>query len=270
MDTEEILDQQNESQEVSDQSTDQEHLNTNEQSDEAEQQEVANEAEAPAEQQDEPELSNRQQKRVEQIENQAKEYKLSKILDRIDNSKRRPESSQSADQLNYRDEIDAPDDLYDRLEKDRNQYGEERYTSGQQAALQQMQTMEWRTNIKLDLPLVKEKLDKLDPEDAAAIDREYLLYSGFDPATGAVRNPDIPYAGFVEAQIERAERLASNLQVKSQKNIAQQAANQGVRPDGGGRQGFQVTQPGDISKLSDKEFEKYRKDIYKQLGTSLN
>lgn len=266
MDTEEILDQQNESQEESDQSTDQEQLN-NEPVDQPDADAPAEEVEEP---QDDPELSPRQQKRVEQIENQAKEYKLNKILDRVQNiNPRQSTEKQDISQLNYRDEIDAPDELYDKLEQDRNQYADQRYSAGKEEAMQQLQAMEWRTNIKLDLPLVKEKLDKLDPEDAAAIDREYLLYSGFNRKTGVVANPGIPYADFVEAQIERAERLAANMQVQSSKNIAQQAANQGVRPDGGGRQGFTLTNPGDISKLSDKEFAKYRKDIYKQLGTSL-
>lgn len=270
----ENLDQTQESQEQLDQSTSEEQLN-NEQSPEAEAEAPEQEAEVEADadaQQDEPELSPRQQKRVEQIENQAKEYKLNKILDRVQGVNQRPEQRQQQEpsSINYRDEIDAPDELYNKLEKDRSTYGDERYSEGQRVAAEQLQALEWKTNIKLDLPLVKDKLEKLDPEDSAAIDREYLMYSGFDEKSGTVRNPGISYADFVDAQIERAERLAANLQARAQVNIAKQAANQGVRPDGGSRQGVTITNPGDIAKLSDKEFEKYRKDIYKQLGASLN
>lgn len=216
---------------------------------------------------EQPELTPRQQKRVDQIEEQAKEHKFNKILDRIQNA--RPASRQQPsvnDALNYREAIDAPDEVYDSLEQDRTQYGKQEREQGYSEGLKTAEAIEFRTNLKLDLPLVKEKLDKLDPADAEAIDRTYLQMVGYDPSTGYVQRNDIGYADFVEAQIEMAERLAANLHASSQKNIAKQAANTGVRPDGATRQGIRIESPGDIAKLTPEQFEKNREAIYKQLG----
>lgn len=237
-----VEDQEQESEEVSDESTDQEeHLN------------------------EEEDLSPRQQKRVDQIENQAKEYKFNKILDRIYESKGQP-SGEEDKAINYRDVIEAPDEVYDVLERDREYVRNQTATESRK----DMQAMEWRTNIKLDLPLIKDRLDKLDPSDAQAIDREYLLFSGFDPKTGRVERSDIGYADFVEARIEQAERLAANMNLRSTKNIAKQAAQTGVRPDGNTRTGIKIQNPGDIANMSAEEFEKNRAAIYKQAGIPYN
>lgn len=213
---------------------------------------------------EEADLSPRQQKRVEQLEKKAEELKLNKILDRIQGVKQ-PQRREQSDPLNYRDAIEAPDEVYDTLDNDRRNYGDQRYNEG----LEVVKAMEFRTNIKLDLPLVREKLDKLDPADAAAIDREYLLYTGYDAQTGIVKNPDIGYADFVEAQIERAERLATNMHLKSQQNIAKQAAQTGVRPDGGGRQGIKIESAADIANMTPEQFAKNREAVYKAAGLTL-
>lgn len=258
MDEQAVSQTQDDTQEQLDQSASQEHLNEEQVvEDSAETEEESTEEETTEE--DQPDLSPRQQKRVDQIEEKAKELKLNKILDRIQSA---PRSNQPNEALDYRSAIEADDAVYQTLEQDRASYGDARYNEG----LELVKAMEFRTNIKLDLPLVKDKLDKLDPADAEAIDKEYLMYTGYDPETGFVKNPEIGYADFVEAQIERAERLASNLHVASQKNIAKQAAKTGVRPDGGSRSGIKITNPGDISKLTPEQFEKNREAIYKQLG----
>jgi hypothetical protein len=111
-------------------------------------------------------------------------------------------------------------------------------------------------------------LDKLDPADAQALDREYLMISGFDPKSQRVARPDISYADFIEGRIEQAERLAANMHINSQKNIAKQAANTGVRPDGGSRPALKIQNAGDIANMSAEDFEKNRDAIYKQLGLS--
>lgn len=256
MDEEAVSQTQDDTLEQLDQSASEEHLNEEQEVEESEEPEQESTDE---EKEEEPDLSPRQQKRVDQIEEKAKELKLNKILDRIQSA---PKPNQRNEALDYRSAIEADDAVYQTLEQDRTQYGDARYNEG----LELVKAMEFRTNIKLDLPLVKDKLDKLDPADAEAIDKEYLMYTGYDPETGFVKNPEIGYADFVEAQIERAERLASNLHVASQKNIAKQAAKTGVRPDGGSRSGIKIQNPGDISKLTPEQFEKNREAIYKQLG----
>lgn len=213
---------------------------------------------------DNSELSPRQQKRLEQVEKKAEELKLNKILDRIQQGKRPASKREEVEAMDYRQTIDAPDEVYNSLSKDREQYGERRYSEG----LEQAKAIEFRTNLKLDLPLVKDKLDRLDAVDAELLDREYLKLVGFDPKTGFVVNSEIGYADYIEARVEQAERLAARLNVQSQKNIAKQAAQTGIRPDGGAHKGLQIKNPGDIASMSADDFEKNRATIYKQAGLS--
>lgn len=210
------------------------------------------------------ELSPRQQKRVEQIENEAKEYKLNKILDRIQTSQTQPRTKSGFNPMDYREAMDAPDEVYEKLENDRRASAEASYNEGLRTA----EAIEWRTNIKIDLPIVKEVLDRLDPEDAAAIDREYLLYSQYDPETGYVANSGISYADFVTARVEQVERIAKNLQVKSQKNIAKQAAQTGIRPDGGSNKP-KFDSPDDIAKLTPEQYRKHKTAIDAKINSIL-
>lgn len=237
-----------------------EHLDNNEGSE----QEEAEHQESPDE--DSGSLSPRQQKRVDQIEEKAKEAKFNKILDRIENAKYNKDvEAEKKALLDYKKTLDADENVYEQLENDRREASEQGYSRG----LQQAQSLEWKTNLRMDLPLVKEKLDKLDPVDAEAIDKEYLFYSGFDPNTGTVRNPNISYAEFVEARVEQATRLAERLAVQSQRNIAQQAANTGVRPTGGtANRGVNITSAEDIAKMTPEEWEKHRDAVLKQVGIS--
>ena len=224
---------------------------------EEESQEQSQEESEESEETTEP-LSRRQEKRVEQVEAQAKEYKLNKILDRVQAVKQ----SQPKKPLDYKDVMNAPDELVGRLDKDRQDYGDQKYNEG----LERVKLSEWKTNIRLDLPIVKEQMDKLDTEDARAIDREYLIYSGFDPETNTVRNSDISYADFVSGRIEQAKRLAQSLAVKSQKNITKQAAQTGIRPDGGAVRSKTITSPEDIANIDQADWDKNRDAYLKQLG----
>lgn len=216
------------------------------------------------------ELSPRQQKRVEQLEKKAEELKLTKILDRIQQTKQ-PVQRDERQPMDYREAIDAPDEVYNSLDQDRRSYGDQRYSEG----LEQAKAMEFKMNIRLDLPLVKDKLDRLDPVDAEIIDREYLEFVGYragNPERGipdTVRNPDIGYADFVDARIQHAERLAASMALKSQKNIAKQAAQTGIRPDGGAHKGLQISSPQDIANMSSEDFEKNKAAIYKAAGLKL-
>lgn len=230
------------------------------------------EAEEP-EQEPVEELSPRQQKRVEQVEEQAKEYKLNKILDRIQQSKKpapKKEEVLPSQGMDYRQEIDAPEDVYERLEQDRQQYAESIRTQAQSDFQAQVASSQWQTNIRIDLPLVKEKLDMLDPQDAQAIDREYLYYSGYDETTGTVTNPNISYADFVEARIEQAQNLARRMNIKSQENIAKQASHTGIRPSGStGRGSTKVDSPMDIANMTPEQVEKNSKAIDAKINSIL-
>jgi len=201
------------------------------------------------------ELSPRQQKRVEQLT----KSKLDSILDRVTQGKAQASTYKP---LDYKETIEADEEVINQLSKDREQYA----TSLQEQTNERITTELWKRDIKTDLALVKDKLDKLDPSDARAIDKEYLLYSGYDQERGRVANPTISYAEFVEAQIERAERLASNLNIRTQQNVAKQAAQTGLRPTGGASKATKISSADDIANISDADWEKNRDSYLKQMG----
>lgn len=176
-------------------------------------------------------LSRRAKKRIGQL-------KIQELLaKRKEASPRREETkTPEVEPLDYRTALDADPEVIERLEQDRRSVADNRYEQGVLTAAKLAEeraiASEFRTNIKLDYALVKDKLDKLDPVDVNALDVEYLQLAGYDTETGLVANPNIGYADYVEARIEQAKRLASKLTEQTTRNIAKQAAQTGLRPDG--------------------------------------
>lgn len=239
--------------EVVEESTSDENLNNENQ--EVEEADGTTEETQDTEEETTEELSPRQQKRVEQLT----KSKLDSILDRVTQGKAQAPTYKP---LDYKETIDADEQVITQLSNDREQYA----TDLQRQTDERLTTELWRRDIKSDLALVKDRMDKLDPSDARAIDREYLLYSGYDQERGRVANPNIGYADFVEAQIERAERLASNLNIKTQQNVAKQAAQTGLRPTGGASKATKISSADDIANISDADWEKNRDSYLKQMG----
>jgi hypothetical protein len=166
------------------------------------------------------------------------------------------------DILDYKNELDADPEVISRLEEDRQKAGDARYNEGlaqaEQMSRQQTLSSEFRTSIKMDYPLVKEQLEKLDQEDVRELDLEYLRMNKYDAETGIVHDPvGIGYADFIKASVERAERLAERLNEQTVKNITRQASQTGLRPDGSSAKALNLNkQPGD---MSDEELDMYLK-----------
>lgn len=155
------------------------------------------------------------------------QYRIQQLLAKYGNPA--SQNRQTANNgLDYRQTLDADPEVIRQLEADRQRVAEAEYIRG----TEEVKASEFRTNVRLDYPLVKDKLSKLDPVDVEALDKEYLYTVGFNPQTGSVQNTNIGYAEFIEARIEQAERLASRMNVETAKNIARQTAATGLRPDG--------------------------------------
>ncbi len=151
-----------------------------------------------------------------------------KLLEKYGPPQERPTQQPRNEALDYGQALDADPAVIKQLEADRRRAEENSYNEG----LRKAEAIEFKTNIRLDLPLVAEKMQKLDPRDAKALDDEYLYITGFDPQTGYVTNPNIGYAEFIEARIEMAERMGTSMSNETAKNVAKQAATTGLRPDG--------------------------------------
>lgn len=160
-----------------------------------------------------------------------------------------PSQFKREDALDYQTALDADPEVIKQLEDDRQREGQAQYNRG----LQDLQYTQFYNNIRFDLPLVSEKLSKLDPMDAKSIDDEYLAITGADPNKGYVRNPDIGYAEFVEARLEQAERLAHSMNAQTVKNVAKQSAQTGLRPDGSSAKRLNLNQAPE--NMSDEELD---------------
>lgn len=137
--------------------------------------------------------------------------------------------------LNYRESLNADDEVINQLENDRRNYGKSLYDEG----LRQAQSMQFHTRLDIDAPKVEAKYpqldktsDKFDPAVADAINTQYLYLTGYDAKTDTAANPNIRYSDYVEATMELIERAAGRKVAQSSKNIAKQTAVTGLRPDG--------------------------------------
>lgn len=140
------------------------------------------------------------------------------------------------DALDYATALDADPEVIRQLEADRQAASDTSYNAG----LEQNKSILFHTRLEIDAPRVEGKYKFLDPTDkenfdpvrANAMNQLYLNASGYDADSDTVLNPNIRYAEFVEAQMEFAEALLADKQIKTTKNIVKQTAQTGLRPDG--------------------------------------
>lgn len=196
-----------------------------EESEEQEEEEEKEEPEAPEKgEEEQPQPSRREQLRI------------SKLLEKYGSPEapKVPEKKPST-ALNYEEELEVDPETRKVLEDDREKYADQRYQEG----LEQAKSIQFTTRLELDAPKVEAKYTFLDPssEDfnphtAEAMNNKYLSFVGFDPNTGRVRDANIRYADFVEAEMEFANAVAERQIQESTKRVVKQAAQTSLRPDG--------------------------------------
>lgn len=180
---------------------------------------------------------------------------ITKMRERGQDTAERPEPPKPKN-LDYRTALDADDDVISQLEADRSTYGRNMYDEG----LRQAQSMQFHTRLEIDAPRVEEKypfLDKsskeFDPDYAHAMNTKYLQFVGYDSESNSVQHPNVRYKDFVEAEIEFAERLAARRVEVSKRNVAQQAATTGLRPDGSSAKRLNLNK--DPGQMTDEELD---------------
>jgi hypothetical protein len=143
--------------------------------------------------------------------------------------------SKRQDALDYQQALDADPEVIQQLEADRQAEGQAQYNLG----LEQAKTIEWRTSLKIDAPVIESKYPVLNPQSeefhpavADAVNNWYLGMSGYNPETGTVANSSIGYAEFVEGFMELVQETAGQKNAQTVRNVAKQAATTGLRPDG--------------------------------------
>lgn len=195
---------------------------------------------------DEPEekpVSRRESLRIQQVIERAKQGAYG--------PKPEPKSSSG---LNYSTELEADAETLKRLEDDRKAYGKSLYEEG----LRRADSLQFRTRLEIDAPRVEAKYPQLDksspdfhPSLANALNTMYLSAVGYDEKNDTVQNANVRYADYIESMMELADEIAGQKTAKTQKNIARQAANTGLRPDGSSSKRMNLNQSPE--KMTDDE-----------------
>lgn len=191
--------------------------------------EAEEEPETPAEPEPEP-----QEEKPKEEPSRREQLRVQKLLEKYGDPDK-PQQPRTPEGINFREQLEAEEPVYEQLEKQTQEYGTQQYNEG----LKRAESIRWETMENIDAPNVAGKhkfLDKespdFEPAVADAMTRRYLNMVGYDPNTGLVAHPNIRWSEFVEAEMELADRLASTKVENTQKNITRQAAQTGLRPDG--------------------------------------
>lgn len=211
-------------------------------------QETDTEEEAPQEPQGEeqPESEERPPSRRESL-------RIQQLIQKMKEPEQAP-APKMPEALDYRQALDADPEVINKLEEDRTKFGQ----TIRDQTLEQVKSIQFHTRLEIDAPRVESKYSALDksspdfnPAVADALNTSYLSLVGYDPDTDSVRNPNIRYADYIEAQMELAEAIAGEKNQKTVQNIAKQAATTGLRPDGSKAKGLNLNQSPD--QMTDEE-----------------
>lgn len=182
---------------------------------------------APEEQQSgegEQQMSRRKAKRLEKLEG---------LVERLRGKPDQPEHR--AEGIDYRKLIEADPAVYEQLGKASQDYGQAQYRAG----LDQANSVRFHTRLEIDAPRIEGKYPQFDkgssefnPGLASAVNEWYLATVGYNPESDTVQNANVRYADFVEGIMDLADALAGAKTVRATENIARQAAQTGLRPDG--------------------------------------
>lgn len=168
----------------------------------------------------------------------------------------------------FRDKVEADEDTQKILEETARDYGQTQYNQG----LEQAKSIQFHTRLEIDAPRIEAKYPQLDKNseqfDADAADdinSMYLELVGYDAQTDTVKNPNIRYGDFVDAQMGLVNRLATERVAKSSKNLAKQVAATGLRPDGSSAKGLDLSKaPKDMTDEELKEAARQEAKLYKK------
>lgn len=177
--------------------------------------------------------------------------------------------------LDYNDvsELDVKD-----LQADRTKYGQTNFSKG--AELERFyadqekfwQGVEYEDKLLQTDPkfnFLNDKSKKYDPDLAEELHEKFFEVIGYNPDTQTTRRTDISFANFVKREISEREAWASRTEDQIVKNAAAQRSTASIRPGGSSPKSLGKLKPGDISRMSQKEFEKHEAEIDRQILAEL-
>lgn len=172
-----------------------------------------------------PPISKRKAERLEKLESLVSRLK----------GEDKPTATPKVEGLDYSTALDADPEVIKQLEADRQAVAQSTFQQG----IEQAKSIQFHTRLEIDAPRIEGKYsffnkdsEDFNPAAANAINSWYLASVGYDAKTDTVANPNLRYADFVEGIMELADSMAGAKVEKTQTNIAKQAAQTGMRPDG--------------------------------------
>lgn len=187
------------------------------------------------------------------------------------------------------------------LAEDRTQYGDYKFSEGAKVERFYAQQEKFWNDVEHESKLLSmnpkyaflddSNAETFDEDRAATVNELYLEMVGFksepqfDKKTGrpiidqntgkqAVRNSvgrtDLSWGKFVERYVADMEDWAAEANENSAKNIAAQKSQSAIRPGGTSHtSGIGTIKPGDITRMSQAEFEKHEAEIDRQILSAL-
>lgn len=170
------------------------------------------------------------------------QLRINNLLQKYGNPYERQEPQQQQRQdsgVNYREMIEADDDVYNQLDQASRQYGEQRYNQGMQEQKKELDKLRFEQRLEVDAPRVESRYPQLDknsdefnPAVADSLNQMYLSTVGYDSRSGYVANPNLRYSEYIDAMFELVNEAASRQTETTRRNVTRQAARTGLRPDG--------------------------------------
>jgi hypothetical protein len=167
--------------------------------------------------------------------------------------------------VDYSQMIDADPETLAALQQTTSQYGKQQYQAGLGQADERTKYSEFRTFLEIDAPRVEAKYKFLDKNDTAnfrphianAVNEFYLSMVGHDAGSRKVNDSGIRYNEFTDAIVELANEIATTKVTSSTRNIARQASQTGIRPDGSTTKRLNLNKAPEA--MSDEELRAYIK-----------
>lgn len=170
-------------------------------------------------------------------------------------------------------EVEAEDLVRDREAYARNQASQaaevERHISEQEKFFQGVEYEARMLSLDPKFTFMDENSDSYDPDRTAELNELYLELVGFNPQTGTVRRTDLSWERFAKAEVARMERWQAINETENVQKLAAQRSTTGIRPSGSPSKSLGTLKPGDISKMSDAEYEKNKAEIDRQILAQL-
>lgn len=180
-------------------------------------------------------------------------------------------------------EFESKDYDLTELEEDRAKYGQNEFYKGANTAAEIerktaeqdnfWQATEYESKLLEREPefafLDENNTERFDPDKTAFINDSFLEFVGYDPQTKTVKRTDISYERYTRHLVENIKAWAEEMTENTEKNAAAQKGNSSIRPSGSSRKSLGPLKPGDITAMSDEEYERNKEEINRQILSAL-